>query len=489
MRYQHVPLCKISLIATVCLTLTPALTRATRNELSELPDEIWLGIFDLLPNQNLKQVSAVNKRLRRISGEILGKRLNKKHNPQQPFVIGRGKIMQQEIAERIQHVKLIDVHNPKQRELLKNYTSLLHLDLSGQTLTAQDLQEIANLCPNLKNLNLRKTQLKADSLDILSQMRNLEYLDLSGNPLNMGIWSCFERLKDLPNLQRLNLRDCGLKEVIHPEKSQATQNRSLFHPSSWGFVKAIVGYLNPRNSDVPNQIFQKETSIPFPQVAPTKNPKVIFPPNLEALDLSGNTLSDWTLAHMENCGQLKSLTLNNNRLAKSNTVEEIIAVYSQVIVLLTEKCPQLSRLELGGNTIFNECLEHLPKLEHLKFLCLDSTYASDSAIEIIAQLPNLLHLSLGPHITHRGLAQLTALPCLESLELTGGQITDESLDLFIRLRNLKFLNLKSTRITPNGIKTLKQQLPYLEKLLVDNQGPIDETDETTDEFDIIYLPK
>jgi hypothetical protein len=53
------------------------------------------------------------------------------------------------------------------------------------------------------------------------------------------------------------------------------------------------------------------------------------------------------------------------------------------------------------------------------------------------------------------------LGAIEKLNLSGTAITDASIETLAKLPNLKWVDLSSTRITPDGLSRLRQQLPDL----------------------------
>jgi len=88
----------------------------------------------------------------------------------------------------------------------------------------------------------------------------------------------------------------------------------------------------------------------------------------------------------------------------------------------------------------------------------------------------VVFLQLHGSISDADLEALEQLPSLEMLFLEGTQITDASLNVFATLSNLKFLNLRNTLFTEEGIASLKHVLP---KATILNDFPVVVPDETT----------
>ena len=66
---------------------------------------------------------------------------------------------------------------------------------------------------------------------------------------------------------------------------------------------------------------------------------------------------------------------------------------------------------------------------------------------------------LNTPITDAGLAHLSGMKSLRTLDLRGGKITDASLDNLSGLSGLRNLWLKNTTVTDAGIAKLKKALP------------------------------
>jgi hypothetical protein len=94
----------------------------------------------------------------------------------------------------------------------------------------------------------------------------------------------------------------------------------------------------------------------------------------------------------------------------------------------------------------------------------ESHNANDEALTALAELPNLRALELTDdlNITDAGLESLKDLAQLEMLYIDGcEQLTDASLQHLRKLKRLSALVALGTRITSEGIKELKQEIPNL----------------------------
>jgi hypothetical protein len=93
---------------------------------------------------------------------------------------------------------------------------------------------------------------------------------------------------------------------------------------------------------------------------------------------------------------------------------------------------------------------------------------TDAALKVISQLPHLKKLVIrsSPKVTDAGLASLSALPELQSLELSGTRITDSGLEQISKLTDLQVLDLaENHEISNSGFAKLKS-LTNLRTLLL-----------------------
>ena len=126
---------------------------------------------------------------------------------------------------------------------------------------------------------------------------------------------------------------------------------------------------------------------------------------------------------------------------------------------------QLRVLNLYANNISDKGLAHLQHLRELRQLDLSLTAITDAGLAQLSKLAGLTHLDLlysngfaGPIVTGKGLKSLAELESLQSLNLVGAKIGDESLQLPWP-KTLRSLHLANTRVTEQGIESLKRKLP------------------------------
>ena len=110
----------------------------------------------------------------------------------------------------------------------------------------------------------------------------------------------------------------------------------------------------------------------------------------------------------------------------------------------------------------------LPLKEQIIWLKLGNTSITDSALKIISQFPNLMHLQLDhTGITDKGLANLKSLTHLRYLNLVGTRVTAAGVLQLKNLKDLQSIYLYQTAIAKSDWQKLKKGFP---KALVDSGG-------------------
>ncbi len=102
------------------------------------------------------------------------------------------------------------------------------------------------------------------------------------------------------------------------------------------------------------------------------------------------------------------------------------------------KCTKLSWLDLSGSRLPGGCFSKLKQCGQLSQLFLNGCQLEEGALTGISSLPNL-----------------------SEVDLSGSSVSNRDLPDLTKARQLKSLNLTRTRITEDGIKLLKKELPNL----------------------------
>ena len=272
------------------------------------------------------------------------------------------------LTQQLQHcTKLVtlNLHNSSLKEdhikilseLFPKVSNLLVLDLSDNTvgMAIRHLTQQLQHCTKLTTLNLHNTSLKEDHIKILSELflkvSNLQVLDLPYNNVGMAIGHLTQQLQHCTKLSTLNLHNTSLKE---------------------DHIKIL------------SELFSKVS-------------------NLQVLDLSDNTMG-MVIRHLtqqlQHCTKLTTLNLNNVSLKEDH------------ITILTEflpKTPNLQVLDLSGNTVGMTVVKLAQQLQYctsLNKLHLHWAQIPDQGIIELAQrfdfMPNLTWLDISRNGDHPG---------------------------------------------------------------------------------------
>jgi len=281
---------------------------------------------------------------------------------------------------------------------------LTYLDLSLSGFMGLIPHQLGNLS-NLKYLNLGYNYaLQIDNLEWITELSNLEHLDLSGVDLyNETNW--FELLSNsLPSLLELHLENCQI-DNIKPARETNFTNLQVLDLSN-----------NNLNHEIPSWFSNLSTT-------------------LVQLDLSGNFLQGEIPQIISNLQNLKTLDFQGNQLSGA----------------LPDSLGQLKHLEvldLSNNTIVHSIPSSFSNLSSLRTLNLGHNQLNGTIPKSLGFLRNLQVLNLGANSLTGGIpATLGILSNLVTLDLSSnfleGPIQEKSLE---KLFELKELRLSSTNV-------------------------------------------
>lgn len=245
-------------------------------------------------------------------------------------------------------LKHLDISNNNIQSLPDNFLSSLsaleYLDISRNKLHSMQLRDFVKL-PNLYYLNARECGMKISSLNLLSQLHNLQTLVLSGNHMK-GV----ELTNTLPQLEYLDLSNCRLNYFPLVVEMTSLQKLYLSHNNIRSFEVDI-------SSELPMLVVLDLSNCNFDNVSwiSIKNNQ-----NRLALNLSGNPINPLESLLGINFGKLSILDLSNcnlNALPESLVlvdVELLNLSYNKIEsfnVSLFENSTQLKSLNLIGNPL------------------------------------------------------------------------------------------------------------------------------------------
>lgn len=177
--------------------------------------------------------------------------------------------------------------------------------------------------------------------------------------------------------------------------------------------------------------------------------RIMAIPTLKALNLTGCSVSDQTLALIRQRPELEELVLQ---------LETITDADLQHLAALTN----LRTLELDGKRGFTDAnFQALESLKHLEELDLSTLNLSDQNWSVVQHFPHLRHLRISSSsATRLGLSQLNGLKDLSTLEIVHSYptqgINPEALSLLRDCRGLTRLWLDQQLITDGVLKAVRE---------------------------------
>ena len=117
---------------------------------------------------------------------------------------------------------------------------------------------------------------------------------------------------------------------------------------------------------------------------------------------------------------------------------------------------KLQDLDLSYNPFTDEGMAGLAGLKDLRRLMLKDTLVTDEGMKYLKDLTNLEELDLsGARVTDKGVEYLRNLKSVRRLNLLGAQITDAAMDALAGMPNLEVLILYRTKVTNSGLAKLE----------------------------------
>jgi hypothetical protein len=209
---------------------------------------------------------------------------------------------------------------------------------------------------------------------------------------------------------------------------------------------------------------------------------------LEELDLRFEApgVTDAGIKHLQHLTRLRKLYLRHTSVSDAGLVylkdltklEELDLAMTHVTDAGLKQLAPLTRLrylDLYQNKISDEGLTVIGQMSQLETLMLGNASVTDAGLQKLKNLKHLQWLDIGgSRITDAGLGYVEGMRELRQLGLYRTQISDAGLVRLARLARLEELNLldiRATRITPDGIKKLQQALPGRRITYFDSQAP------------------
>lgn len=115
---------------------------------------------------------------------------------------------------------------------------------------------------------------------------------------------------------------------------------------------------------------------------------------------------------------------------------------------------KITYLELTGTNVTNDGMAHIRKLKNIESLILSNTHVGDEGLKKLAALEHIEHLRLdGTKVTDEGMGTLTKWKIAE-LNLSRTAITDKTGDVIAKIKAVKKLSVRDTRVGGAFLKAL-----------------------------------
>lgn len=281
-------------------------------------------------------------------------------------------------------------------------------------------------------------------------------------------------LQKLPKLEDLDLRRTGVTAAGYREVGKLSRLKRLWVVLNQGFNdECLLAIKDLKNLEV---LDMQDCSLP------TEKGLVVLKefPKLRNVRLYGPSINDNVLSYLKGAKELRVLSLEQcsgvtadglASLSGLNNLTELVLFgalkTNDAAVANLAGLTKLQKLELRQTPISSLALSYLKDLKGLKTLDLAETAAvGNEGLEHIKGLTGLENLSLWAcNIDDKGLVNLKGMSKLKSLNLDKCSITDEGLKELVPLKNLEFLHIGSTQVTDAGLEYL-YGMKNLKKLVV-----------------------
>jgi serine/threonine protein kinase len=227
----------------------------------------------------------------------------------------------------------------------------------------------------------------------------------------------------------------------------------------------------------------KSSIIKLAEVPDSETPSLRFLSELQSTDvqylhLVNKNLSDEAMARVGALRDLQSLNIDGATGVTSEGLAKLDLPYlgglsardthitDAGVAQLVPRLIVLDFLSLALDPISDKAVDDLSSLKALNTLNLNRTRITDACLVKMVQFPRLSSLQLSfDDVSDDGVISLAAIKRMRILELQGTKVTDRSIDgCFLKLPNLKRLDIRNTAISEDGVKRLKQALPGCEIL-------------------------
>lgn len=292
------------------------------------------------------------------------------------------------------------------------------LELEVSHLTEADFQVISRM-RNVTSLGLTGANIDSGQIQLISQMRGLTSLRLHG--------------AKLPNLDSLTqLHKLTVLWIMTSPTVAGTPSQSAIS------LKAIEQFPNVTDLNLTGQ------SINIDDLA-----EIAKLPKLSRLHLNSTPLTDAGLDQLADCPSLQSVFFDRTEVTDSGVARFIEASHSR-----------LYGISITDSGITDKGIQPLSKCAQLLDLNVAQTSVGDAGLAALAGCRRMSSLWLtNTRVTDAGIESLGDKNQLLTLDLCGTSITDKSIPFLTQFRRLNYLGLRGTRMTAKGVQQLQIALP------------------------------
>lgn len=338
------------------------------------------------------------------------------------------------------------------------YSNLIALILNNK----DHLNELSLRNINLESLLLKKGQLE----DVLSQMKNLEIVDISG-PNNFTDIEKFQSFLSFISTENNNIKDLNLSNnEVKNSKNKIFSNERNDSPAAYLKKFKKLEKLNLSKNELDNQNF-----IHFEEA-------LQYNENLQELDLSYNEFSMIPFDKGQNkFEKLTKLDISDNSRLKIYTkdLEEFgarLALFPQLCELRMSKIQLFEYLSSAQN--IQELLDLILGIENLAILNLsDNHLPSNTEIKFNFKNPRnikelvLSNMNLVKDHFGNDFKSLSSLSeTIEKLDISNNKISEDCVELLEKLKSftkLKLVNISKNHIPINQKNDLVLKIDEMKK--------------------------
>lgn len=328
-------------------------------------------------------------------------------------------------------------------EQLKWISDVRAVDCRSATIDDANLAKIVDAAPAAMVLELCNNSISDSGLQSVRSMRELAYIGLAGTHVTeAGVQS----LRDIPRLAYLDISRCNF-DSLHLRDGFRQLKRIIADRTSINSLQ-VSGLPALETLDSPGEADRNAESVKL------RDLPLVTRASINGYQLGSSTDRSFEMT-VDNLPLLETLTIKARdgsqiRLSDIPALRSLVldTIDSPVLVLqqLTD-CQRLSRIEL--------------------YYCFFEDDEGAELFDALARLPALRELRLHSR-PEEALREIIRLQSLESLDLTGAQITDEHLDVLLQLPRLQALAISDNPALSARAVDIIAAMPSLTSVTLSN---------------------